>query len=206
MRGSGGQRGDPGGSCRSACEIRVECGLPGACLILDPRAATRGNRASAGGLLSGPSLAGDSMGPGRVSSGLQGGTAALCPHPANLALALGRGWHRADSDSRAGLQGGLGKGPIKRCLALTGKGLRGIGGRGRSTSGFQYECAARPSTRYPKIGTAMPTAPPFWGCPPRGGCRYRRAASGYHLSVDGGGHLCFDRNLMRPSTSAQTCS
>ena len=124
--------------------------------------------ASAGGLLSGPSLAGDGMGPGRVSSGLQVGTAALCPHPANLALALGRGWHRADSDSMAGLQGGLGKGPIKRCLALTGKGLRGIGEWGRSTSGFQHKCAARPSTRYPKIGTAIPTGPLLGVPPPRG--------------------------------------
>ena len=129
--------------------------------------ASRGNRAAAGWLASGPTLAGDGIGPGRVSSGLPVGDAALCPHPAELALALGRDWHGAGSDSKAGLQGGLcrslGKGPIKRCLALTGKGLRGIGERGRSTSGIKHECAARPPTRYPKIGTAIPTGPHLGG-------------------------------------------
>lgn len=43
-----------------------------------------------------------------------------------------------------------------------------MGERGRSTSGFQHKCAARPSTRYPKIGTAIPTGP-LLGVPPKGG-------------------------------------
>ena len=38
------------------------------------------------------------------------------------------------------------------------------------------------------------------GAPPWGICRYRRAASGYHLSVDGGGRLRFDRNPVRSWT------
>lgn len=84
--------------------------------------ATSGNRASAGGLLSGPSLAGDGMGSGRVSSGLQVGNAALCPHPAKLALALGRGWHRADSDSRAGLHGGSGQGANQAVFGIDWQG------------------------------------------------------------------------------------
>ena len=112
--------------------------------------------------MSRPSLSGGSAAgsPGHVSSGLQVGDAVLCPHPAQLALALGRDWHGADSDSKAGLQGGLCKGPNKRCLALTGKALRGIEERGRSTSGFNHKSATRLSTWYSAEGTAIPTGPP----------------------------------------------
>ena len=61
--------------------------------------------------------------------------------------------------------------------------------------------AAPPQSLRERYGSTVPP----WGAT-QGVCRYRRAASGYHLSADGDGRVCFDRNLMRPSTSAQTCS
>ena len=57
------------------------------------------------------------------------------------------------------MQGGLCKGPIKQWLALTGKALRGIGERGRSTSGFNHKSATGLSTWYSAEGTAIPTGP-----------------------------------------------